>query len=156
MDPLSDVIEDGLRDPVAARTRLRLGQTRVVETPQHRVEVIAGDPRALDVKARRLEDPQVRGVVEDGARGQIEKVLDSRCLVQLAGRGVDEGVQGRVGVGDPCRKRTPCPKEWPDRIERDGEAWGPREERNLEAPSAPRSVICRSVQRTHVAAYRSG
>src|SRR2546427_9148574 len=47
--PLSDVIENGLRDPVAARTRLRLGQTRVVETPQHRVEVIAGDPRALDV-----------------------------------------------------------------------------------------------------------
>ena len=48
MDSLSDVVEDGLRDPDAARTRLGLGQTRVVETPQHRVEVIAGDPRALE------------------------------------------------------------------------------------------------------------
>src|SRR5439155_5952933 len=138
------------RDPGAARTRLSLGQTRVVETPQHRVEVIAGDPRALDVKARRLEDPQVRGVLEDGPRGQIEKVLDSRGLVQLAGRGVDEGVQGRVRVSDPRRKRTPCPKEWPDRIERIGEARGPRQEGNREAPGAQRSIVCRRAQRPDV------
>src|SRR2546427_3626116 len=90
MDSLLDVVEDGLRDPGVARTSLDLGQTRVVETPQHRVEVIAGDPRALDVKARRLEDPQVWGVVEDGARGQIEKVLDSRGLVQFARAVLDD------------------------------------------------------------------
>src|SRR2546427_2236696 len=156
MDSLLDVVEDGLRDPGVARTSLDLGQTRVVETPQHRVEVIAGDPRALDVKARRLEDPQVWGVVEDGARGQIEKVLDSRGLVQFAGRGVDEGVQGRVGVRDPCRKRTPCPKEWPDRIERIGEARGPRKEGNREAPGAQRSVVWRGAQRPNVDSNRSG
>src|SRR5438094_9248899 len=103
MDSLSDVVEDGLRDPDAARTRLSLGQTRVVETPQHRVEVIAGDPCALDVKARRLEDPQVRGVVEDGPRGQIEKILDSRGLVQSVRSAVNDGVQATVRAPDPLR-----------------------------------------------------
>src|SRR5438093_10966601 len=119
--------------PYGVVDRLTLRQWIVVQAPEHRVEVVPADPCAFDVKARRLEDPKVRHVVENSAGRQVEKVLHPRRLVRLAGGRVNQGVQGGVAVPDPCRKRTASAKERRDGVQRIREARRPGQEREWEA-----------------------
>src|SRR5438445_11923809 len=86
-------------------------QLSVVEAPEHRVEVVAADPCALEMEARRLEDPQVRHVVEDRAGREVEEFLNPRGLVQLARGGIDAGVEARIAVSNPRGIRAPGSKE---------------------------------------------
>src|SRR5207249_7660155 len=107
---------------------LTLGQRIVIQSLGHRIEVVAADPRALDVKARPLEDPEIWHIVENRAGSQVEEVLDPRRLVQLARRCVDEGVQRVVAVSDPCWKRAASAKERRDGVQGIREPRRPREQ----------------------------
>src|SRR5438067_10016209 len=102
---------ESIRRTIPATSADGLGERVVVEAGQHRVVVIAPHPGPLHMEAPGLVDPEVRYVIHDRARREVLVQAVAFRLVQLRGRGVDQGVEGRVAVPQTAREEASGPQE---------------------------------------------